>query len=261
MRRILLAIIACLPLMSSHSVAQSTDIVYFRNGDRLTCKILEIKAGESIRVQTAQGSEMTIDYASIESVSPIKQASETQATETHQESLDEPYRRMTTRRGLTFGVGPQIDTNCDLTIMGVNFQVQYRPRSGRTLGIGVMPSAASYLVDDYYSYMFDTDFFAIPIYAFYKHDFLRTKASPFFCVKLGGMLIDSSWDNRTNNKTSAGVYSNLGVGCRVALRGPLALSPYIGVTLVDMDEFEDRYSCCEDGSTQTCFSIGLAVEF
>lgn len=71
-----------------------------------------------------------------------------------------------------------------------------------------------------FSYLYDAEFYSVPLYAHLRSDILNNDITPFIDLKIGYSVGDVE-----------GVYLNPSVGCRFALTENLGLSVGIGYTM------------------------------
>lgn len=217
------------------------EVLYLKNGSIIRGAIVEEKYGESVKIQTADGSVFVYKMDEIEKKTkeaPIVQnAGNSSYGQVVMEKKKGPTRgyRAFINFGLGAGVGDYGDNKIEIsTVHGY----QINPKWFVGLGVG-----------DYY--YVDNDLEVIPIFAEGRYEFKEGRFSPFVSMRLGAAIVlDGGGTN---------FYYSPSFGLRVANR--LNLSVAYDATSIDMcDEYYyDEYYYMEE--TIDCgalmFRIGI----
>ena len=192
------------------------EVLYLKNGGIVRGSIVEEKYGESVKIQTADGSVFVYKMDEIEKKTKeapvVSQASASSYGQTVVEKKKGPTRgyRAFIYFGLGAGVGDYGDDKIEITTV---HGYQINPKWFVGLGVG-----------DYY--FVDNDVEIIPIFAEGRYEIKEGRFSPFVSLRLGSsILLDGG---------EAYFYCSPSIGLRVANR--LNLSFAYDVTSVSGDD-------------------------
>ncbi len=254
MRGIAKRVAATLVMVSVAMVARATeevwDVIETSRGEKVECIVVEVKIGESVRLRMKDGQEMTLPIGEVRRIEP---RAAVKVEEGQQRVVKE--RRFVRHTGMSFAVGPEISGAGECVYAGVGLQVGYRPLPGLLVGVGAMPSSMGSEAN-YEPFRYHKGFFAIPVYALAKYEFIRRTTSPYISTRVGAMMIDGGWMQNCD-KVESGLYLQVSAGVRIAV-WKLAISPYAGGSYVGIDAIREQ----EFFEYRKFFgSMGVMIEF
>lgn len=192
-------------LFAIEASAQSyQEVVYLKNGKVLRGLIIELVPDESLKIQTVDGSIFA--YAMTEVVKITKEAPVTYVNSAANQSVGSGLARG--YRGFidvadTFGTDEWASNRSELaTVHGYQFNQYFFVGAG----VGV-------------HYYYGDEFVEVPIFANLRVDFLKTRITPYFDVRVGYAVLDDT-----------GLYLSPSVGSRFRLGTWGALNAGLGYT-------------------------------
>ena len=202
------------------SVAQDVqEIVYLKNGSVVRGIVIEQVPGVSLKIQTSDGSIFAYPMSDVEKITKESIKSKSSGNKAgYKGFLD---------LGYTFGIG---DWGEDRLSFSTSHGYQINPYIFTGIGVGV-------------NYYFDSELFAIPIFAHIRANFLDREISPYIDFKIG----------YSPNLDFEGLYMSPSIGCKI---GSFNLG--VGYVMQKVKIEDDYYEISE---TINCGGISVKLGF
>ena len=214
------------------------EVVYLKNGSIIKGTIIEQVPGESLKIQTTDGSIFVCKLSEVEKITKetMKPVIANNPTAVKYASEEEEGNRPESGNGLKSGFRMLVETGyqyalTDESNVTVGGQIGSHFYIGGGLGIRYYTTRKS---------------FAMPIYANFRWDIINRRVTPFIDAKGGYTPIDIN-----------GYNFSTGVGCRVRLGNKLGLSASLGVELQDFNDSNYRYH----GDTSVDLFTRVGIDF
>lgn len=245
-------LVLCLVLVSLAMLAQGNrnqvDVVYLKNGSIIKGSIVHVIPDKEVKIQTADGSQFVFAMSEVKEISkehPVKKYAS---------------RKSGTLKASAFGTGEiAYAFTGDSYLVGAHFLWGYRftPHIMLSGGTGICVSENYEWDYDYFDGYYDDNSVgvAIPIFARFQVNFLRTRVSPFFMMDLGYM---AALNDRGNSM--AIVNPSLGVFVRIGRRFALNISLGYQVTekeFVKCNYQHGKFYGDDDSNGATTLKIGF----
>lgn len=217
------------------NVYQQVENVYLKNGSMIRGVLIEQIPGESVKVQTSDGSIYVYKMTEIDKIV---------RGEDVPVNYIQNYSYKLNRRGARKGYGGFIEGGYTFRSLesGMNFSTshgyQFNPYFYTGVGVGV-----SLLASDTKTY------YAIPVFADFRFNFLNNSITPFIGVKVGYSFNDSELE---------GWYIAPAVGCRFSINRNLAVNLNIGYT---RQKYIEKYAIVDDRDYCDGCTIRFGLEF
>lgn len=202
------------------SVAQNVqEVVYLKNGSMVRGIVIEQIPNVSLKVQTSDGSIFVYQMSEVERI--------TKESIKSQRSGNKAGYKGFIDLGYTFGVG---DWGEDRMSFSTSHGYQFNPYLFAGIGIGA-------------NYYFDSELFAIPIFAHIRANFIDNKVSPYVDFKIG----------YSPNLDFEGFYMSPSIGCKIG-----AFNVGVGYVMQKVKIVDDYYETLE---TINCGGISVKLGF
>lgn len=192
MRKLFLTLVA-LFVVAELSAQRYDEVVYLKNGSEIRGSVIEYTSGETIKIQTRDGSIFVFQSNEVERISIVRNIKEKTA------GLEQGHRWFV-EYAETIGECSRIE------LSGV-YGYQIRPKLLIGGGVG-------------FHYYFDEDAYEVPIFVDVRYDFINRRATPFVDVR-GGYTVG----------TYFGPYCSPTVGARIRLGDWGAINIGAGYTM------------------------------
>lgn len=193
---------------------QLEEVVYLKNGNSIRGTVIEHVPGESLKIQTNDGSIFIYQISEVEKITkePVQHKNNFASTINNGSGAKTGYKGFVDL-GYTIGTG---DFGVDRIELNTSHGYQFNPYLYVGAGLGI----------NYYS---DPELVGMPIFANIRANVLDNKIAPFVDLKIGYTGIDV-----------IGFYLATSVGCRIGLGKRTAINVGLGYTL---QKLEDSANC------------------
>ena len=239
MKRFLFSIVFLLGSISICLAQTQQEVVYLKNGSIIRGTIIEQVPGESLKIQTGDGSIFVFFLSEVSKITKegtMKAYSSTRKYSVPGNGVKTGYRGFI---DLSYTVGTG-DYSSGRVEFSTSQGYQFNPYFYAGLGAAV-------------HYYHEDDVVEVPIFADFRADILDQKISPFIDLKLGYTVHENT-----------GFYMSPTVGCRFGLGENVALNVGIGYTMQKMEVNYFTYSYSYAGSERKNiggFSFRVGLEF
>jgi hypothetical protein len=218
--------------LSAFCYAQSYngDIVYLKNGSIIRGVVIELTPNQSLKIKTADGSIFVYNISDVEKIVKEELAIKPKVYDNVGVISLRGYKGFVDV-GYTFA-------GEDENRIEVSTSHGYQFNNHVFLGAGVA-------YHDYYDY----EYYAIPIYANFRANFIKKKVTPFVDVRSGYSFGDLE-----------GLYGCVGMGARFGLAKKLALNLTLGFSYQECERIDYYYDYSEVSNTSG-FAIKFGFEF
>lgn len=200
MRKLFLTLVA-LFVVAELSAQRYDEVVYLKNGSEIRGSVIEYTSGETIKIQTRDGSIFVFQSNEVERISIVRNIKEKTA------GLEQGHRWFV-EYAETIGECSRIE------LSGV-YGYQIRPKLFIGGGAG-------------FHYYFDEDAYEVPIFVDVRYDFINRRATPFVDVR-GGYTVG----------TYFGPYCSPTVGARIRLGNWGAINIGAGYTMQFLEDYNE----------------------
>lgn len=200
MRKLFLTLVA-LFVVAELSAQRYDEVVYLKNGSEIRGSVIEYTSGETIKIQTRDGSVFVFQSNEVERISIVRNIKEKTA------GLEQGHRWFV-EYAETIGECSRIE------LSGV-YGYQIRPKLFIGGGVG-------------FHYYFDEDAYEAPIFVDVRYDFINRRATPFVDVR-GGYTVG----------TYFGPYCSPTVGARIRLGNWGAINIGAGYTMQFLEDYNE----------------------
>lgn len=196
---ILLLIIACVGGLIHAQNLQ--EVVYLKNGSIIRGVIIEQIPGESLKIQTPDGSIFAYNMGEVEKMT--KESNQLLGISAKSSTLQMSYKGFLDL-GYVFDLCNYNASRLEIT---TSHGCQFSPYVFVGAGVGI----------DYYA---DADFIGVPIFAHLKANFFSRKITPYFDAKIGHSIGDVH-----------GIYFTPSIGCRIGINEKSGINIGIGYSM------------------------------
>ena len=200
MRKLFLTLVALFVVVEL-SAQRYDEVIYLKNGSKIYGSVIEYTSGETIKIQTRDGSIFVFQFNEVERISIVRNMKEKTA------GLEQGHRWFV-EYAETIGECSRIE------LSGV-YGYQIRPKLFIGGGVG-------------FHYYFDEDAYEAPIFVDVRYDFINRRATPFVDVR-GGYTVG----------TYFGPYCSPTVGARIRLGNWGAINIGAGYTMQFLEDYNE----------------------
>ena len=194
MKKVLLLLLLLLAVPAASMAQEMREVVYLKDGSVIKGVVIEQVPGQSLKIQTADGSVFVYAMSEVERIT--------------KEALPSPLVRSGVQRGYRgFADFTFVGGNVGCVELSTVHGFQFNPHLFVGAGMGVLT---------------DFDGVAVPLFLAVRTDILERRVTPFIDLRIGCAVVDVLGD-----------YFASTFGCRFACRRKCSLHVGVGGTIVD----------------------------